>query len=116
VRRDEILAGAPILRGRWSALAFTWWSGWLFGRVHPITDTITGHDLDKWDYFLAPVGLGLLILAMVFLDQYGRNCWFSWAPDDQLWAKKLHRNDVKRESWTTLAISWVRGLWKTAPS
>ena len=99
MKRREVLAGAPIFKGRWSALAFTWWSGWLFGRVHPITDMITKVDLNREDYIFAPIAILMMICGVIFLDQYGRNCWFTWCPDDIPWGKNLYRKDVKRESW-----------------
>jgi hypothetical protein len=96
MKRNEVFAGAPILRGRWSAVLCTWWSGWLIGRAHPLLDAFEGR-LTVTDWW-AVVGTISMVAGVIFLDQYGRNCWFTWTPDDVTW-DGLHRDDVKRTPW-----------------
>lgn len=98
MRRDEWLAGAPILRGRWAAIVWLWWSGYLCGRTNPIGDIAYRHLLDPLDVASNVAGLALLAAGMTFLDQYGRNSWFVWAPDDAAWAGRFTRDDVRRGS------------------
>ena len=98
MRRDEYLAGAPIMRGRWAAMGFLWWSGYFAGRTNPIGDLILYGGLQPNDFISDGIAVLLLIAGVICLDQYGRNTWFIWAPDDATWAGRFTRDDVKRKS------------------
>ena len=115
----EALSGAPLFRGRLAAVFWLWWSGvlagdtdygfvWLFvqdggnARHHPMIDAA------MWAGSLI-----FLILGVLSIDQYGRACWFAWAPDNTMWGD-LSRDDVKREPRVSFGNSFtddVRRLW-----
>jgi hypothetical protein len=104
MRRDEWLAGAPIYRGRWAAVAALWWAGYFVGRTNPLVDLIIDHTWEPWDFTSDVVGAAALILGIMFIDQYGRNAWFAWAPDDAQWDHRFTRDQVNR----TPVLDWPR--------
>lgn len=99
--RREMFAGAPIFRGRWAAIVWLWISGalagdmdigfvWLFTAEKPTTHTHWGIDA-----VMGLLSAAALIAGIMSLDQYGRNAWLAWAPDDEQWSG-LTRGDVNR--------------------
>lgn len=104
MQRNEWFAGAPIRRGRWSAMFCLWWSGYSFGRTRIIREVWSEMYWGDWrNWFYIVMGCLFIALGVLFLDQYGRNCYFEWAPDEARW-KKLSRGNVKRDTW----FSWRR--------
>lgn len=101
MRKDELFSGAPVLRGRWSAYFWLLLAGYLTGRTQPITALLNPDD-SLFTPFGDAVSLVLSVLCIIAgtlaLDQYGRNCWFAWAPDDVKWGKKIGRDDVNRRT------------------
>jgi len=108
VRRDEFLAGGPMVRGRWSAVACLWWSGYLIGRTQPVYDLWKVDNNTVWDWISVGLGMIALVFGLIFLDQYGRNCWFSWTFDDVKWDGRFTRDEVKRHGWIPWRHSSVR--------
>lgn len=105
VTRREARAGAPIYRGRWSALVWVWWSGELLGE----TSLFNGISLVEWVLTLTSV-LVFLPLGIAALDRYGRNAWFDWSPPGTTW-HGVKRDDVNRETrqWTRKLITRLKG-------
>lgn len=116
----EAKAGAPIYRGRMSAIIWLWLAGVFIGDmdiglVWPFVPSaqqgrrdLTGSTI-YWEIDLALLAVSLFCLAMgVFaLDRYGRNAWFAWAPDDAEWSG-MRRGDVNRlpRGWGTRLYGW----------
>jgi len=93
MKRREVLAGAPIFRGRWAAIWWLFWAGEFFGEPSLF------NKIEWWELMLVGFACVFLILGLISLDQYGRNAWFAWAPDDAEWSG-LRRTDVNRRRVT----------------
>ncbi len=89
--RAEAFAGAPILRGRWAAIWWLWWAGEFWGE----TSLFNGVSIVEW--VIMAFGALFLVIGVLSLDQYGRNAWFAWAPDDATWSG-LPRAAVNRQT------------------
>lgn len=107
---SEIKAGAPIYRGRWAAIIWLWLAGYFAGDVDLIfaLDAVRPNlQYRAWvtDAFLLMASIICLFIGVARLDQYGRNAWFTWAPDDVKWSG-LKRSDVKRTPGRLVRILW----------
>lgn len=101
---NEMTSGAPLFRGRWAAIFWLWVSGamagdmdlglvWLF-----IPDAAhIGHTHWSIDALLGIGSIFCLVAGIMCLDQYGRNAWFAWAPDETEWGG-FTRSDVNRKN------------------
>jgi hypothetical protein len=119
MNKTELLAGAPIFRGRWTALLFLWISGFLAGDMDLglvwvfVPDPPTTHTHWAIDIVMAILSFVFLVLGLICLDQYGRNSWFAWAPDDVKWGN-LTRADVNRKAVFQGAewiYNWRKHIW-----
>jgi hypothetical protein len=95
VKRDEFLAGAPILRGRWSTITLLWWAGYCVGRARPVYTLLGVEQLSTFNWLSYAVGFVSLIAGILFLDQYARNCWLQAG---RKW-RHLKTSEVKRKPW-----------------
>lgn len=103
----ETFAGAPIYRGRWAAIIWLWWSGvfigemdigifWeLVGTIERSSDYFVTRHLWAFDAGMLACSVFCLVMGVLSIDRYGRNAWFTWAPDDVHWGD-LCRDDVTR--------------------
>lgn len=121
MKRGEALSGAPIFRGRWAAILWLWASGFCagdtdFGLVWAfIPDAERPLYGRHWaiDGGLAVASVVFLIAGLISLDQYGRNAWLSWAPDDVRWAG-FSRSEVMRQPmfhWAVRSYDWKNKQW-----
>lgn len=97
----EARAGAPLYRGRLSAIVWLWLAGLLMGDtdigiVWPFVSSYPDVDI-HWEIDIVMLlgSLGCLVMGVLALDRYGRNAWFAWAPDDAEWSG-LTRDTVNR--------------------
>lgn len=73
-----------------------------------------GHTHWGIDITMGILSIACLVMGLLSLDQYGRNAWFAWAPDDVEWSG-LTRSDVNRKpvfKWAKWAYDWIRKLWR----
>lgn len=121
----EARAGAPLYRGRLSAIVWLWLAGVFvgdmdIGLVWPFVPSSQPRRLEDgigsalyWEIDLALLAVSLFCLTMgVFaLDRYGRNAWFAWAPDDAEW-DGMRRGDVNRlpRLWGTRYYRWLAAI------
>lgn len=120
MKRVEMLSGAPIFRGRWAAIFWLWASGFMAGDMdlglvwNFIPDAAhVGHTHWGIDAALALGSLTCLVAGLFSIDQYGRNAWFAWAPDDVRWSE-LTRDSVNRKPvirWSAWAYDWNQKRW-----
>ena len=113
-------AGAPIFRGRWATLTWLWLSGFLAGDMDWglvwsfLPDRPTTHTHWLIDITMGVLSLICLVAGLLSLDQYGRNAWFAWAPDDAEWPEGLTRDSVNRQplfGWAAWVYNWNARLW-----
>ena len=103
-RWRRALSGAPILRGHWAALIFTFLAGVCADKVE-IIDRLTSGTLhrDGWAWWPTDTPWALLalvcgVLGKLALDMYGRVCWLTHAPDGVTW-NGIGRDDVNPVPW-----------------
>ena len=121
MNKQEMFSGAPIFRGRWAALTWLWISGFLAGDMDLglvwafVPDAERPVPQTHWsiDIALALSSVFCLVMGLISLDQYGRNAWFAWAPDNVTWGD-FTRIDVNRKpaiSLTAWVYSWRDHVW-----
>ncbi len=111
-RYRRALAGAPILRGHWAAIIFTFLAGVFADKVE-VVDRLTSGILarDGWVWWPTDTPWALLaiaagVLGKLGLDMYGRNCWLTHAPPGVTW-NGLTADDcnrvplIRRPKWLT---------------
>lgn len=102
----DAFSGAPIFSGRWQAIICFWISGELIGDMDiglvwgfvPDSVAHVGHKHYMMDLFMGLMAVFFLILGVINLDRYGRNCWFAWAPDDAEWGGVTRVEHATRDS------------------
>lgn len=122
MKLKEAFSGAPLFRGRYAAVFYIWLAGELFGDLDVgvvwlfVPDSVAhvGHKHWALDAFMFTLGCASLLMGVLSLDQYGRNCWFAWAGDDVEW-QGLTRNDVNRKTmwrWPSSSWDWKERRWR----
>ena len=120
MRKAEALSGAPIYRGRWAAIFWIWTAGLLAGDMDlgvvwafiPEAAHV-GHTHWGIDAAMGAGAIICLLTGLLSLDQYGRNAWFAWAPDNAKWGE-IPRSEVNRKpviNWASAAYDWNRKVW-----
>ena len=110
-RRRRVMAGAPILRGHWASIVFTFLAGVSADKIE-VVDRLTSGTLGRDGWVWWPTDTPWLILAVVCgvlgklaLDMYGRICWLTHAPPGTTW-NGLTADEVRRDPW----LKWPRWL------